>query len=46
MEELKGRCLIETGLKPPMAPQFPKWALKAVGASHSKEPMISTPRGA
>jgi N-methylhydantoinase B len=33
MEELKGRCLAETGLEPPAAPQFTKWALKAVGAS-------------
>jgi N-methylhydantoinase B len=33
MEELKGRCLAETGLEPPLAPQFTKWALKAVGAS-------------
>ena len=33
MEELKSRCLAETGLEPPSAPQFSKWALKAVGAS-------------
>jgi N-methylhydantoinase B len=33
MEELKRRCLAETGLEPPSAPQFSKWALKAVGAS-------------
>ena len=32
MDELKGRCLTETGLEPPVAPQFTKWALKAVGA--------------
>jgi N-methylhydantoinase B len=32
IEELKGRCLAETGLAPPVAPQFTKWALKAVGA--------------
>jgi len=33
MEELKRRCLAETGLEPPTAPQFSKRALKAVGAS-------------
>jgi N-methylhydantoinase B len=33
LEELKRRCLAETGLEPPVAPQFSKWALKAVGAS-------------
>jgi N-methylhydantoinase B len=33
LDELKSRCLRETGLAPPVAPQFTKWALKAVGAS-------------
>jgi N-methylhydantoinase B len=33
LEELKRRCLSETGLEPPVAPQFTKWALKAVAAS-------------
>jgi N-methylhydantoinase B len=33
LDELKGRCLTETGLAPPMAPQFTKRALKEVGAS-------------
>jgi hypothetical protein len=32
LEELKSRCLAETGLEPPVAPQFTKWALKAVQA--------------
>jgi N-methylhydantoinase B len=31
IEELKSRCLAETGLAPPEAPRFTKWALKAVG---------------
>jgi N-methylhydantoinase B len=31
IEELKARCLAETGLPPPEAPTFSKWALKAVG---------------
>jgi N-methylhydantoinase B len=31
IEELKSRCLAETGLEPPQAPKFTKWALKAVG---------------
>jgi N-methylhydantoinase B len=32
LDELKRRCRSETGLEPPVAPQFTKWALKAVGA--------------
>jgi N-methylhydantoinase B len=32
IEELKHRCRAETGLEPPSAPQFPKWALRAAGA--------------
>jgi N-methylhydantoinase B len=31
IEELKSRCLAETGLPPPEQPRFTKWALKAVG---------------
>jgi len=30
IEELKRRCLAETGLAPPVAPQFTKWALKSM----------------
>jgi N-methylhydantoinase B len=30
IEQLKSVCLAETGLAPPMAPQFTKWALKAL----------------
>jgi N-methylhydantoinase B len=33
LDELKRRCLAETGLHPPAAPQFTKWALKALAAS-------------
>ncbi len=29
IEELKARCLAETGLAPPVQPKFSKWALKA-----------------
>jgi hypothetical protein len=31
IDELKSRCLAETGLAPPEQPKFTKWALKAVG---------------
>ena len=31
IEELKARCLAETGLAPPQSPKFTKWALKAAG---------------
>jgi N-methylhydantoinase B len=30
IDQLKSVCLAETGLAPPNAPQFPKWALKAL----------------
>jgi N-methylhydantoinase B len=32
IDELKGRCLAETGLEPPVAPQFTKVAVRAAGA--------------
>ena len=32
VNELKSRCLQETGLAPPAAPQFPAWALKPKGS--------------
>jgi N-methylhydantoinase B len=33
IEELKSRCLAETGLAPPVSPKFTKWALKAAGGT-------------
>ena len=32
MDELKLRCLAETGLQPPRRPTFSKWAMKAAAA--------------
>jgi N-methylhydantoinase B len=33
IEELKGRCLAETGLPPPSTPQFTQWARRLTGAA-------------
>ena len=33
IDELKSRCLEETGLPPPEQPKFTKWAVKAAGGS-------------
>jgi N-methylhydantoinase B len=33
IEELKSRCLAETGLPPPSAPQFTQWARRLTGAA-------------
>jgi N-methylhydantoinase B len=35
IDELKSRCLAETGLPPPAAPQFMQWARRVVGRSAS-----------
>jgi N-methylhydantoinase B len=36
IEELKSRCLAETGLPPPAPPQFTQWARRVVGRSASR----------
>ena len=36
IEELKGRCLAETGLAPPVPPRFTKWAKVASEAAIRK----------
>lgn len=35
IDELKSRCLAETGLPPPEYPKFSKWAPKAAGGNRS-----------